>query len=380
MNWKNAKWLVLDTETTGLKPKEGARVWEIGWAEVSDGKLKSKGVYVLNPGVEVPPEVVKLTKMDPKELEGKSSFAEIADELSSKISAADLVIAYNAPFDKAFFENEYKVAKKSMPSKPWLDPLIWARRIMKSENHKLATVAQNLKVKLDQVHPEVKGQETVQSTERYHRADYDAAITAKVALEFISKDEIDRVLPDELDEMLSTQSSWDNEQAAARRANWLAKKKEQNPKPQGESKYNMKNSMKNVFIIKEAPGDKTFHGVQSAPTDFVEDPTKVDSGEGMPSTKDVLKTSFNKAQNAAGQAIFKFISANPKNKMERSTALQEFERNQKTYIEELGRIKLTAKDDVTKNLIEFILKNERSLLSEIEPIARSIGIPPIKIH
>lgn len=198
MNWKTGKWLVLDTETTGLKPNEGAKIWEIGWAEVEDTSFVGSGRWIINPETLVPSVVRRLTGLDPAELEGKPIFADIANELLAKINSADLIIAYNAKFDKKFFDNEFRASGHSLPDKPWLDPLVWARRLLNTNDHKLVTIAQHFKVSL----------------ENAHRAEADAKATALVAIEFVKKPPIDDALPDDLNTMLGNQNVWRDEHEA----------------------------------------------------------------------------------------------------------------------------------------------------------------------
>ena len=200
MSWKNGKWLVLDTETTGLNVSDGARVWEVGWAEVDKLELGASGRWIIDPGIPVPDIVQKLTRMDPKELEGQPSFADIADKLISKMEVADLVIAYNSPFDRGMLDNEFGLVGKRMPEKLWLDPLVWVRRIKGLGNYKLATMAQHFKVELVGA----------------HRAETDAVATAKIAIEFIKKSPINEIMPDDLSTMANSQNTWRAEHNAER--------------------------------------------------------------------------------------------------------------------------------------------------------------------
>jgi len=196
MNWKNERWLVLDTETTGLRPSNGARVWEVGWAEVAGMRVVARGRWIVDPGVKIPQKIIDLTGVDPSEIEGQPTFSDIADELSKKINQTTMVVAYNSPFDRGFFENEYRLAGKTLPDQPWVDPLVWSRQLLDTKNHKLITVANHFRVKL----------------ENAHRADADAVATANVVIEFLKNNDVDDVLPDDLWMMMRNQEGWRHDQ------------------------------------------------------------------------------------------------------------------------------------------------------------------------
>ncbi|MDO7645852.1 MAG: DNA polymerase III subunit epsilon, partial [Reinekea forsetii] len=53
--------VVLDTETTGLNPKKGDRIVEIGCLEMIDRRLTGRQLhYFLNPERDIPEEVVAI--------------------------------------------------------------------------------------------------------------------------------------------------------------------------------------------------------------------------------------------------------------------------------------------------------------------------------
>ena len=55
--------IVLDTETTGLKPEDGHRILEIGAVEIIDNKKTGREFHsLINPDRYIPEEVVKIHK------------------------------------------------------------------------------------------------------------------------------------------------------------------------------------------------------------------------------------------------------------------------------------------------------------------------------
>ena len=98
--------VVLDTETTGLDPRQGHRVIEIGALELVDRQLTGRQFHVyLNPEREIEQGALEVHGITEEFLRDKPRFAEIADDLLEFANGAELVI-HNAPFDIGFIDNE----------------------------------------------------------------------------------------------------------------------------------------------------------------------------------------------------------------------------------------------------------------------------------
>ena len=98
--------IVLDTETTGLDPRQGHRVIEIGALELVDRQLTGRQYHVyLNPEREIEQGALEVHGITEEFLRDKPRFAEIADDLLAFADGAELVI-HNAPFDIGFIDNE----------------------------------------------------------------------------------------------------------------------------------------------------------------------------------------------------------------------------------------------------------------------------------
>jgi len=98
--------IVLDTETTGLDPRQGHRIIEIGALELVDRQLTGKQFHVyLNPEREIEMGALEVHGITEDFLRDKPRFAEIADDLLAFVEGAELVI-HNAPFDIGFIDNE----------------------------------------------------------------------------------------------------------------------------------------------------------------------------------------------------------------------------------------------------------------------------------
>ena len=100
--------IVLDTETTGIKPSEGHRIIEVGAVQILDREITSTEFHrYLQPNRKVG-ESVNIHGITDKFLINKPQFNQISDELLSFIEGATLVI-HNAPFDLGFLNNELKL-------------------------------------------------------------------------------------------------------------------------------------------------------------------------------------------------------------------------------------------------------------------------------
>jgi len=98
--------IVLDTETTGLEPRQGHRIIEIGALELIDRQLTGRQFHVyINPEREIEQGALEVHGITEEFLRDKPRFAEIADDLISFVDGAELVI-HNAPFDIGFIDNE----------------------------------------------------------------------------------------------------------------------------------------------------------------------------------------------------------------------------------------------------------------------------------
>jgi len=121
--------IVLDTETTGLKPADGHRVVEVGCVELLNRIPTGTSFHVyLNPERDMPAEAFAVHGLSVEFLKDKPRFAEVADEFLSFIGDAPIV-AHNASFDHGFLCHELKrVARAQIPFDRVVDTLMLARR------------------------------------------------------------------------------------------------------------------------------------------------------------------------------------------------------------------------------------------------------------
>ena len=100
--------IVLDTETTGIDPKEGHRIIEVGAVEILNREITGTEFQeFIQPNINVGASV-NIHGITDKQLINKPQFSQICEELLSFIEGATLVI-HNAPFDLGFLNNELKI-------------------------------------------------------------------------------------------------------------------------------------------------------------------------------------------------------------------------------------------------------------------------------
>lgn len=101
--------VILDTETTGIDPKEGHRLVEIGAVEMVNRRFTGRSYHqYINPERHIDAEVVAVHGIDDAKVANEPVFADIADEFWAFIEGAELVI-HNAPFDVGFIDHELRL-------------------------------------------------------------------------------------------------------------------------------------------------------------------------------------------------------------------------------------------------------------------------------
>lgn len=101
--------IVLDTETTGLDPKSGHRIIEIGCVELVNRRLTGKHYHqYINPQREVEAGAFEVHGISDSFLADKPRFANVAQDFIDFIAGAELII-HNAPFDVGFLDHELRL-------------------------------------------------------------------------------------------------------------------------------------------------------------------------------------------------------------------------------------------------------------------------------
>lgn len=98
--------LLIDTETTGLEPKQGHRIIELAAVEVVNRRLSGRHLhYRLDPERDIDFAATEVHGLTRDDLRGKPRFVDVAPEFIDFARGAEWII-HNAPFDVAFFDAE----------------------------------------------------------------------------------------------------------------------------------------------------------------------------------------------------------------------------------------------------------------------------------
>lgn len=129
--------IVLDTETTGLDPKQGHRIIEVAAIELHGRKISERSFHrYLNPERDIDEGAAAVHGLTLDRLQDEPKFAEIAPALLEFIGDAELII-HNAPFDMGFLNAE--LAKLDLPrlGNPVIDTLKVAKELHPGKKNNL---------------------------------------------------------------------------------------------------------------------------------------------------------------------------------------------------------------------------------------------------
>ncbi len=126
------RFIVLDTETTGLSVDDGHRIIEIGCVEIANRRISGKTLHqYLDPEREIDEGAMQVHGLTLEMLQGKPLFADVADEFLDFVSGAAILI-HNASFDVGFLDAELSRAGRpalATTSGEIIDTLAMAREL-----------------------------------------------------------------------------------------------------------------------------------------------------------------------------------------------------------------------------------------------------------
>lgn len=114
-NKQEQRLVILDTETTGINPKEGHRIVEIGCVEMINRQLTGRTYHAYvkpldqrGQVLQMDQEVINVHGLTNDFLDDKPIFSQVVDEFIDFIRGAELVI-HNAKFDVGFMDHEFSL-------------------------------------------------------------------------------------------------------------------------------------------------------------------------------------------------------------------------------------------------------------------------------
>jgi DNA polymerase-3 subunit epsilon len=122
--------IVFDTETTGLDPKQGDRIVEVGCIELINYLPTGRELQIyINPGRPVSEATVRVTGITNEVLRSKPQFShpDVVDRLMD-FFGEDMIVAHNAEFDRSFLNAELELLGRAiLPKERFIDTLLLAR-------------------------------------------------------------------------------------------------------------------------------------------------------------------------------------------------------------------------------------------------------------
>jgi len=101
--------LLIDTETTGLDPKQGHRIIELAAVELVNRRLTGRHLhYRIDPERDIDYAATEVHGLTRDDLRGMPCFRDIAGEFADFARGSEWII-HNAPFDVAFFDYEFGI-------------------------------------------------------------------------------------------------------------------------------------------------------------------------------------------------------------------------------------------------------------------------------
>ncbi len=163
--------IVLDTETTGLNPRNGDKIVEIGCVELFNHLPTGKNFHCyLNPQRDMPEEAFRVHGLSAEFLSEKPLFISQAQQFLDFIQDSPLII-HNAPFDMGFLNAELKNISFEIIKNKVIDTVILARKVHPGARVSLDALCKNYNIDL--------------SRRELHGALLDSEILAEVYLELI---------------------------------------------------------------------------------------------------------------------------------------------------------------------------------------------------
>ena len=159
---------VIDFETTGISPAQGARATEIAAVLVQGGQIVGRFQSLMNTGARVPPFIEHLTGISNAMLRSAPPARAVMREVARFTQGCPLV-AHNAAFDRGFWRAELARADcEPDAAHAFACTVLLSRRLYpQAENHRLGTLAK--------LH-------ALPSAGRAHRALADAEVTAHLLM------------------------------------------------------------------------------------------------------------------------------------------------------------------------------------------------------
>lgn len=136
---------VVDLETTGTST-DRHRILEIGLVVLRGGRVLGRFTTLVDVPAPVPRDILELTGIDPRELEGAPGEEAALRGLATALreTGVQALVAHNAPFDRRFLERAWQRHAPGGELPPFLCSLWLARRWVRAPKHGLDALVSQL--------------------------------------------------------------------------------------------------------------------------------------------------------------------------------------------------------------------------------------------
>jgi DNA polymerase III subunit epsilon len=128
-NIDDTDFVVVDVETTGLSTERGDRVCEVAAVKLRGGAVVESFTSLIDPCRPISAGAYAVNKISLQMLADAPEFTEISSKFHAFIQHS-AVVAYNAPFDVSFLNNEFRLSGHSAMTNTVIDALAIARQLL----------------------------------------------------------------------------------------------------------------------------------------------------------------------------------------------------------------------------------------------------------
>ena len=147
--------IVVDTETTGLDPRQGHRIIELAALELDGRKVSLRRFHrYLNPEREIDAGAAAIHGLTYERLQNEAKFADIVSGFLEFIEGAELII-HNAPFDMSFINRELELLELPPLQNAVTDTLKLAREMHPGKKNSLDALCSRYEI--DNAHRTLHG-------------------------------------------------------------------------------------------------------------------------------------------------------------------------------------------------------------------------------
>ena len=166
------RYVVIDTETTGLNPEKGDEIIEIAAVYIINDHIYQENAFstLINPNKKIPKKITDITGITDDMVKGCPTIDKIIPQFIDYIGNSPLIF-HNAPFDLAFINKALLNTGRNPLTNRIIDTLEISREVFdENVSHSLDAVAKrlNIDIKIDR-----------------HRALGDVILTAKVFIKLV---------------------------------------------------------------------------------------------------------------------------------------------------------------------------------------------------